>query len=80
MICPCNDRSLDELDVSVSSEQDGHRAACNVLAKLLSLQDGPMLEALKRLDRGAIHRPRRSKDLPDRERLALRFELFKAAA
>jgi putative restriction endonuclease len=39
-----------------------------------------MLEALKRLDRGAIHRPRRSKDLPDRERLALRFELFKAAA
>ncbi len=48
--------------------------------RLLSLHDGPMLESLKRLDRGTIYRPKRSKDAPDRERLALRFELFKAAA
>jgi putative restriction endonuclease len=39
-----------------------------------------MLEALKRLDGGTIHLPNRAKDLPDRDRLALRFERFMAAA
>ena len=39
-----------------------------------------MLEALKRLNGGTIHLPNRSKDRPDRDRLALRFERFKSAA
>jgi len=39
-----------------------------------------MLEALKRLNGGTIHLPNRIKDRPDRERLALRFERFKAVA
>jgi len=38
-----------------------------------------MLEALKRLESGTIHLPIRPKDWPDRDRLALRFERFKAA-
>jgi putative restriction endonuclease len=39
-----------------------------------------MLESLKRISGELIHRPKREKDLPDRDRLALRFERFKAAA
>ena len=39
-----------------------------------------MLEALKRLHGGTIHLPGRAKDYPDRDRLALRFDRFKAAA
>jgi putative restriction endonuclease len=52
----------------------------HVSERLLSLHDGPMLEALKRLNRKTIHLPSRIKDHPDRDRLALRFERFKAAA
>jgi putative restriction endonuclease len=52
----------------------------HVSDRLLMQKDGPMLEALKHLDGGAIHLPNRNKDRPDRDRLALRFERFKAAA
>ena len=52
----------------------------HVSERLLGQNDGPMLESLKRLDGGTIHLPSRTEDLPDRERLALRFERFKAAA
>jgi putative restriction endonuclease len=52
----------------------------HVSERLLGQNDGPMLESLKRLDGGTIHLPSRTKDLPDRKRLALRFERFKAAA
>ena len=48
--------------------------------RLLSQQDGPMLEALKLLQGQLIRLPRRRQDLPDRDRLAIRFEAFKAAA
>jgi putative restriction endonuclease len=51
----------------------------HVSDRLLGQNDGPMLEALKQLNGGAIHLPSRIKDRPDRERLALRFERFKAA-
>jgi putative restriction endonuclease len=51
----------------------------HVSERLLGQNDGPMLEALKRLHGGTIHRPNRAKDLPDRDRLALRFERFMAA-
>jgi putative restriction endonuclease len=52
----------------------------HVSERLLGQNDGPMLEALKRLQGETIHLPGRDKDSPDRERLALRFERFKAAA
>jgi putative restriction endonuclease len=52
----------------------------HVSHRLLELHDGPFLEALKKLNRGTIHLPTRTKDRPDRNRLALRFERFKAVA
>lgn len=52
----------------------------HVSGRLLELKDGPMLEALKGLNGQKIHLPRRVKDQPDQDRLALRFELFKNAA
>jgi hypothetical protein len=52
----------------------------HVSERLLAQNDGPMLEALKLLSGGTIHLPNRAKDRPDRDRLALRFERFKAAA
>ena len=47
----------------------------HVSERLLGQNDGPMLDALKRLDGGTIHLPNRDKDRPDRDRLALRFTL-----
>src|SRR6202049_2472675 len=52
----------------------------HVSDRLLVQQDGPMLEGLKSLAGQKIHLPARIKDRPDRDRLALRFERFKAAA
>jgi putative restriction endonuclease len=52
----------------------------HVSARLLRQNDGPMLEALKGLVGGSIHLPSRVKDRPDRDRLAVRFERFEAAA
>jgi putative restriction endonuclease len=51
----------------------------HVSERLFRQNDGPMLEALKRLNGGTIFFPDRKKDWPDRERLAQRFERFKAA-
>ena len=52
----------------------------HVSERLLLQKDGPMLEALKRLDGEMTCLPTRSKDQPDRERLAQRYERFIAAA
>jgi putative restriction endonuclease len=51
----------------------------HVSERLLSQNDGPMLEALKRLTGGTIHLPSRVRDQPDRDRLAVRFQRFKSA-
>jgi putative restriction endonuclease len=51
----------------------------HVAERLLEQQDGPMLEALKRVHGETIPLPR-PKDYPDRDRLAVVFERFKAAA
>jgi putative restriction endonuclease len=48
--------------------------------RLLSQNDGPMLDTLKHLHHGELHPPRRKQDYPDRDRLAMRIDLFKAAA
>jgi putative restriction endonuclease len=50
-----------------------------VSERLLSLEDGPQLEALKQLNGGAIVLPNRKRDYPDRDRLDRRFSAFKAA-
>ena len=52
----------------------------HVSERLLDLHDGPMLEALKQLDGGILHLPKRTQDYPDRDRLARRYEQFKVAA
>ena len=52
----------------------------HVSGRLLDQRDGTILEALKQLDGGRLHLPPRARDYPDRERLALRFEQFKAVA
>ena len=52
----------------------------HVSDRLLDQHDGKMLEALKLLDGGKIHLPRRSEDFPDRDRLAQRYEMFRKAA
>ncbi|WP_340116165.1 HNH endonuclease [Pelagibius sp. 7325] len=51
----------------------------HVSQRLLEQRDGPMLEALKQLQGCLLHLPSREKDYPDRDRLALRFERFRAA-
>jgi putative restriction endonuclease len=52
----------------------------HVSPRLLEQRDGPMLEALKQLQGTPLHLPARERDHPDRDRLALRFERFRAAA
>ena len=51
----------------------------HVSSRLMDQTDGPMLEALKQLNLRTIRLPQRAKDLPDRDRLALRFEEFRPA-
>jgi putative restriction endonuclease len=51
----------------------------HVSPQLMDQNDGPMLEGLKRLQGVSVHLPKRPKDYPDRERLSLRFERFRAA-
>ncbi|MHB8730839.1 MAG: HNH endonuclease [bacterium] len=50
----------------------------HVKDRLLNLKDGPTLEALNGLTGHTIHLPDRARDRPDRERLDLRFEQFRA--
>jgi hypothetical protein len=54
--------------------------ACSALDAANSAALLDALEALKRLNGGTIHLPDRMKDRPDRDRLAIRFERFKAVA
>lgn len=52
----------------------------HVSEQLLSLKDGPQLEALRQYHGKTLLMPRRKIDRPDRDRLALRFEKFKHVA
>jgi putative restriction endonuclease len=52
----------------------------HVSRKLMDMRDGPTLEALRQFDGGKLILPNRANDLPDRDRLAVRFDLFKSAA
>ncbi len=52
----------------------------HVSDQLLKTKEGPILEELKRLNNAQLHLPDRPADRPDRDRLAVRFERFLAAA
>jgi putative restriction endonuclease len=52
----------------------------HVADRLMALNDGPSLEAMKRLNGALLRDPRREKDRADRDRLSERFGQFKAAA
>ena len=49
----------------------------HVARRLLDQRDGPMLELLKKMHGEQLHLPVREKDLPDRDRLAMRFDVFR---
>ena len=51
----------------------------HVSERLLSQNDGPMLESFKQLNGNKLRLPTRLIDYPDRERLAVRFEEFRAS-
>lgn len=50
----------------------------HVSKRLLDQNDGPTLEALKQLAGKKLRLPKREQDYPDRERLEIRYEKFKA--
>lgn len=50
----------------------------HVSDRLMSQNDGPMLDALKGLRGGKLRLPDRLRDYPDKDRLAARFEQFQA--
>ena len=52
----------------------------HVAERLRTQNDGPLLEALKRLHLSELRLPSRQRDWPDRDRLASRFETFQAVA
>ena len=52
----------------------------HVSDQLLKTREGLILEDLKRLNNAQLHLPDRPADRPDRDRLAVRFESFLAAA
>jgi putative restriction endonuclease len=64
---------------------DGHLIGidpdCRIVVsrRLLDTRDGLTLEALKSLHGSLINLPRRERDRPDQERLAMRFEAFERA-
>ncbi len=52
----------------------------HISERLLCQRDGPMLEGLQQLDGTILRLPDREKDYPDRDRLAQRYEVFRAAS
>ena len=52
----------------------------HVSERLLGQRDGPVLEAMKQLHDRKLHLPKEARNYPDKDRLAERFERFRAAA
>jgi len=71
-LCTIHHRAFDQDLVGVSPDFRVH-----VSRRLLDDADGPMLDVLKTFHGTAIDAPRRRLWMPDRERLALRFERFR---
>jgi putative restriction endonuclease len=73
-LCSIHHRAFDQDLVGVSPDYTVH-----VSQRLLDDEDGPMLDVLKGFQGTGIHVPRRRAWQPDRQRLATRFERFRAA-
>jgi len=73
-LCSIHHRAFDENLVGVSPDYTIH-----VSPRLLEDEDGPMLELLKAFHSHPIQLPTRPAWQPDRERLAERFDRFRAA-
>ncbi len=74
-LCSIHHRAYDQDLVGVSPDYEVHLAS-----RLLEEEDGPMLDVLKDAKGRTIELPRKMEYHPDRERLAVRFERFTAAA
>jgi putative restriction endonuclease len=74
-LCSIHHRAYDQDLVGVSADYEVH-----VAAGLLDDEDGPMLDVLKEAAGRTIELPSKKTWHPDRERLATRFERFRAAA
>lgn len=73
-LCSIHHRAFDQNLVGISPEYTVH-----VSQRLLEDEDGPMLDLLKASHARTIELPRRRAWQPDRERLAERFDRFRAA-
>jgi putative restriction endonuclease len=74
-MCSIHHRAFDKDLVGVSPDYRVH-----ISSRLLEEEDGPMLETLKHAHGQSIELPRRRREYPDPERLAVRFERFESAA
>ncbi len=70
-MCTIHHRAFDQNLVGVSPDYQ-----VRISSRLLDDEDGPMLDLLKGFHGQTIHLPSRRTSLPDRERLAARFEQF----
>lgn len=73
-LCSIHHRAFDQNLIGISPAYTVH-----VSQRLLEDEDGPMLELLKAFHTRPIELPRRRAWRPDRERLAERFDRFRAA-
>jgi putative restriction endonuclease len=72
-LCTIHHRAYDHDLVGISPDYRVH-----VARRLLEDDDGPMLDLLKGFDGAPLGIPRQRVWQPDRERLAIRFERFRA--
>lgn len=72
-LCSIHHRAFDEDLIGIDPDRRVH-----VSRRLLDDEDGPMLELLKTFHGGRISAPTHPRTAPDRERLAARFERFRA--
>ena len=70
-LCTIHHRAFDQNLVGISPDFE-----VRVAQRLLTEEDGPMLDLLKGFDRTPLQLPARKQHYPDRERLAARFENF----
>jgi putative restriction endonuclease len=73
-LCSIHHRAFDQQLVGVSPDYE-----VAVARRLLDEEDGPMLDLLKEAHGRRIILPRNETSWPDRDRLAERFEMFRAA-
>lgn len=74
-LCTIHHRAFDQNLVGVTPD-----LVVRVSPKLLDEDDGPMLDLLKHFHQKALHVPTRANQMPDKDRLALRYERFEAEA